>query len=111
VPDLAEWTVLLLERQARLVDLVASRVPLVGRLSDLWLARLLDWAGVFLLLVLGVIIGSSVVWALLAIPMTICVLAFLAGLESTAAPAKPRHNRRRARRSRRIAAGMRPGGA
>ena len=111
MPDLAEWTVLLLERQARLVELSARRVPLAGRLSEATIARVLEWTGVFVLLVLGVLVGSALVWALLAVPMTVCVLAFLAGLERTSAtPARTRPVRSRGPRSGRAPAGVRPRG-
>lgn len=110
MPDLSEWTVLLLDREARLVDGASARVPLLARMPESRLARAFEWTGVGLLLALGVLIGSAIVWALLAIPMTVCVLAFLLGLERSSRAPSPAPRGRRSARSRRVAGGIRPRG-
>jgi hypothetical protein len=67
------------------IDALVARVSPLARVSEVWLTWLLQGTGVLLLLALGAIISSTMTWVLLAIPMTVLVLLFLAGLEGTRA--------------------------
>jgi hypothetical protein len=70
----------LLTRQARAVANCARVSPL-DRLSPRWRTRLLQLAAVVLLLTLGLVIGLTIAWVLIAVPMTVIVLLFLVELE------------------------------
>ena len=62
--------------QARLVDGCARLAPL-DRLSARRRTRLLQLAAIVSLLALGLVIGLTITWALIAIPMVVIVLLFL----------------------------------
>jgi hypothetical protein len=66
----------LLISQARLVDGCARLSPL-DRLSPRRRTRLLQLAAIVSLLALGLVIGLTIMWALIAIPMVVIVLLFL----------------------------------
>src|SRR5579871_4162079 len=87
----AHWLDRMLAQQARLVARLSGIGPL-ARLSPGRLTRLLQGIGVIALLALGVAVGSTPVWVLLAVPMTVIVLLVLVdapGLHGRAA-APPR---------------------
>ena len=116
MPNPSEWLVLALERQARVVERLAPRVSPGGRVSHAQLAHLLDGLGVFVLLMLGTLIQATVIWALLAIPMTLCVLLLLADRERRAGESptplaqRPRAVRAQERRAQTMPAGIRSRG-
>ena len=80
--DLPDWAARWLERQSRVVDAVESVKPF-DRVPRAWLIRLLHAAGLFALLSVGVVAHGSLVWALVAIPMTMIVVLGLAGRDRT----------------------------
>jgi hypothetical protein len=70
----------LLTMQARVVA-ESARVSPLDRLSPSRRTSLLQLTAVVLLLTLGLVIGLTIAWALIAIPMAAIVLLFLADLE------------------------------
>ena len=76
--DLPNWATRWLERQSRVADAVGAVAPF-DRVPRTWLIRLLNGAGLFALLALGVVANSAFAWALIAIPMTMIVVLVLSG--------------------------------
>ena len=81
VAELPQLPQRLLARQDRAVDRILARAPRLGRLSRTTLTHLLQATAITLLLVFGVAVGSTAVWALAAVPMTVIVVAVLAPFE------------------------------
>ena len=73
---LEEWAVRVRAEHARMADAVA-RVPILAGRSRLYRARLIQGAGTLVLLALGLLVSSTVVWVLLGFPMTVLVWLFL----------------------------------
>jgi len=73
---LEEWAARLRAEHARMTD-AAARVPILAGLSRLYRARLLQGAGMLVLLVLGLLVNRTVAWVLVGFPMTVLVWLFL----------------------------------
>lgn len=94
----------MLEAQSRMLDSLCARAPALARLPRTRLTHVLQVAGVIALLALGVLIGDTAAWVLIAMPMTAIVLVILADSGELAAtlsrgerirtPAAGRHSAR-----------------
>ena len=83
---LEEWAARIQAEHARMTD-AAARVPLLAGLSRLCRARVLQGAGMLVLLALGLLVSRTVAWVLLGFPMTVLVWLFLVDIaERRAAP-------------------------
>jgi hypothetical protein len=79
--DIPDWAQRLRDREARVLHTVAQ-FPALERVPHNLLGRISQLAVIVMLLALGTAIGSTVVWILLALPLTVVViLALLHGAE------------------------------
>jgi len=78
--DLAGAFDRLLAQEARVSGAIARR-PLLEGMSPTWPMRLLQAAAVIALMAVGVLIGQTIAWVVLAIPMTAIVLMALVGFD------------------------------
>ena len=90
VAELPGLTDRLVARQDRVVDFVAARVPRRGRLSRPGLTWVCQGASLVLLLAIGTVVESTVVWALVSIPMAVIMFLVLVSFEERRAANPPK---------------------